>query len=62
MQDSLKFSQAESQERANKIAALENDVAELEANARAHETERRRLHNTIQELKVFLDLAKKILA
>ena len=52
MQESLKYSQNESQERADRIAELENDVAELEANARVHETERRRLHNTIQELKV----------
>ena len=52
LQESLRLSQAESQGRAEKIASLENDVSELEAKARAHETERRRLHNTIQELKV----------
>ena len=52
LQESLRLSQAESQGRAERIESLENDVSELEAKARAHETERRRLHNTIQELKV----------
>ena len=52
LQESLRLSHAESQGRAERIESLENDVSELEAKARAHETERRRLHNTIQELKV----------
>ena len=52
LQESLRLSQAESQGRAERIESLENDVSGLEAKARAHETERRRLHNTIQELKV----------